>query len=94
MRTVGKKGIFFDGGRYYAKEVIQCLGQRVQIRVPLDSDDLFYVFSLEGKKLFDAVYQDDSGTVAEQVVNGESLPADNTPEKKPVNNKLIKLFIK
>jgi putative transposase len=141
-RTVGKGGISFDGGLYYADEVIRYLGEQVQIRVPMDRDDLLYVFNAAGKKLFDAVYRDDGKTLEEktkkvgkmrkqnvafikgynqskeeldkrefvtvaeswvrehpdlipeekQVVNGEPLPVDNPPEKKPVKSKLIKLF--
>jgi hypothetical protein len=66
-RTVGKNGISFDGSLYYADEVIQYQGQQVQIRVPLDRDDLIYVFSPEGKKLFDAVYRNDGITVEEKI---------------------------
>jgi hypothetical protein len=144
-RKVGKDGISLNGGWYYAEGMIEYLGQEVQIRVPLDSDEVIHVFPKGRKEPFDAFYRDDGTTVQEknervgkmrkqnvafikgynqskeeldkqefvtvaeawakehpelvaqempelQVVNGEPLLVDDTPEKKPVKNKLIKLF--
>lgn len=65
-RTIQKDVITYEGGLYYAPEVIQYLGSKVQIKVPLDRDDEIYVFSPAGEKLFDAVWRDEGKTVTEK----------------------------
>jgi hypothetical protein len=86
-RTVRKDGISFDGGLYYAPEVIRYLGQQVQIRVPLDREDLLYVFSPEGEKLFDAVYRNDGTTVKEKTEKVGKLRKQNVAFIKGYNQK-------
>jgi hypothetical protein len=83
-RTVSKDGIPINGGLYYAPEVIQHLGSKVQIKVPLDRDDVVYVFSLTGEHLFDAVYRDDGKTVAEK--------NDAVGKRRKVNREFIKSY--
>ncbi|MHB9292657.1 hypothetical protein Holit_01759 [Hollandina sp. SP2] len=90
-RTVGKNGISFEGGLYYADKVIQYLGQQVQIRVPLDRDDLIYVFSPEGEKLFDAVYLEEGTTVKEKIENVGKLKKQNVTFIKGYNKHKDKL---
>jgi hypothetical protein len=65
-RTVRNNGISFNGGWYYAEEMIQYQGQEVQIRVPLDSDEVIHVFPKGRKESFDAFYRDDGTTVQEK----------------------------
>jgi putative transposase len=64
-KMVRSEGIFVDGVRYYAKgKIVEYLGQRVEVRRPLDNTDIIHVFSLSGVWLFDAEYLEMTGDVA------------------------------
>jgi hypothetical protein len=56
----------------------------VQIKVPLDRDDVVYVFSAAGEHLFDAVYRDDGTTVAEK--------NDVVDKRRKANKEFIKSY--
>jgi putative transposase len=83
-RTVGKNGISYDGGLYYADKLIQYLGQQVQIRVPLDRDDLLYVFPEQGEP-FEVLYRDDGKTTEEKIEKVGKLRKQNAAYIKKYN---------
>jgi hypothetical protein len=62
---VRNDGVWYNGNWYYNKEkIVQYLGQKVQIRVPLEHDEVIHVFDLAGRHLFDAawlLYEGDVG---------------------------------
>jgi hypothetical protein len=64
QRTVRNDGIWYNGNWYYhSVKIVQYLGQKVQIRVPLDNDEVIHVFDLTGKHLFDAEWLKYAGDV-------------------------------
>jgi putative transposase len=86
-RKVQRDGISYNGSWYYNKDkIIEYVGKDVQIRVPLDNDDVIHVFDLAGKPLFDAEWLEYSGNVA----------ADNQKvnELRKANEALVKKYNK
>jgi hypothetical protein len=65
--------------------MIRYLGEKVQIRVPLDQDDVLYVFSPEGKKLFDPPFLEEGNTLAEKSGAIGKLRKANTASAKRYN---------
>jgi putative transposase len=64
-RTVRRDGISYNGSWYYnTDKVVEYIGRRVEVRAPLDSDKVVYVFSLTGERLFDAEKLEYTGDVA------------------------------
>jgi hypothetical protein len=77
MRKVGKDGIAFNGRLYYAKdEMIRYFGQEVQIRVPLDTEDMIHVFPQDGEP-FKALLRNDGMRVEEKNENVGKLKKAN-----------------
>jgi hypothetical protein len=64
-RMVRNGGISYGGHWYYnTDKVVEYIGQTVEVRAPLDSDEVVYVFSQAGNLLFHAEKLEYTGDVA------------------------------
>jgi putative transposase len=88
VRTVSKNGVRIDGFDYYAKEMVEHTGQKVQVRVGLEHSLKVHIFSLpEQKYLFDAELLSWTGDAARDIRQVNELRKDGKAVLKKYNRK-------
>ena len=81
QRTVSKKGIRLDGGRYIAPELSPWIGHEVQVRRDLTDIGHVWAFDLDGKFICKAWDARLKGITAEEAKEARKLQARETRER-------------
>jgi hypothetical protein len=78
QRVIQRNGVSIDVVSYYAKKMIEYIGQKVEVRLGMDHAAMAHIFSLPDRKfMFDAALDEWTGNVKEDIekVNRERKEA-------------------